>query len=148
MYEKLQLLDETRLNHLRDVFTQYETFHTDINERGAKTVQQILDVILEIKTEDEIEFWSQANVSGKPITERSARQLSTAGSGSTAAPPSVSIPPSSPAPRSTNTEHTLDRERSSENSNRLEPSTGKSIFPLGIAIWVDEFRLNLWFEYC
>ena len=148
MYEKLQLLDETRLNHLRDVFTQYETFHTDINERGAKTVQQILDVILEIKTEDEIEFWSQANVSGKPITERSARQLSTAGSGSTAAPPSVSIPPSSPAPRSTNTEHTLDRERSSENSNRLEPSAGKSIFPLGIAIWVDEFRLNLWFEYC
>jgi len=133
MFEKLQLLDETRLNHLRDVFTQYETFHTDLNERGAKNVQQILDVILEIKTEEEISSWARANISGKSITERSARQLSTAGSGSTAPPPAASITPSSPAPRSTNTENTLDRERSSENSNRLEPPAGKTFpFPLDL----------------
>ncbi|KAG9242377.1 Muniscin C-terminal mu homology domain-containing protein [Calycina marina] len=126
MYEKLQLLDETRLNHLRDVFTQYETFHTDANDREAKIVQQALETILDIKTEDEVSAWSNAHVSGKPVIERSARNMATA-SGITAlsTPSPVAVASTSPGPRRPNNNDAASErasERTSENSNRLEHS--------------------------
>jgi F-BAR domain only protein len=82
IYETLQALDERRLNHLRDVLTQYETHEADLIERNRKTVEQTLSSLLEIDTAQEIKNWSQASIAGKPLNERRTRQPSNAGSGS------------------------------------------------------------------
>ena len=116
VFETLQALDETRLNHLRDVLTQYETHEADQIERNRGIVEQTLSALLEVDTAQEIKNWSRATVSGKPITERRARQLSNAGSGSGGA--SLPLPPT---PRSDNM---------SEHSNKQESSGGKHPNPL------------------
>lgn len=121
IFETLQALDETRLNHLRDVLTQYETHEADQIERNRITVEQTLSSLLEIDTSQEIKNWSQAAVAGRSMTERSARQLSNAGSsvaggsfgGTNAAPP----PPQTP--RSTHTDN------ESEHSGKHEEKSGK-----------------------
>lgn len=81
IYETLQALDERRLNHLRDVLTQYETHEADVIEQNRKTVEQTLSSLLEVDTAQEIKNWSQATIAGKPLNERRTGQLSTAGSG-------------------------------------------------------------------
>lgn len=82
IYETLQALDERRLNHLRDVLTQYETHEADVIEQNRKTIEHTLSSLLEIDTSQEIKNWSQASIAGKPLNERRVRQPSTAGSGS------------------------------------------------------------------
>jgi hypothetical protein len=82
IFESLQALDERRLNHLRDVLTQYETHEADVIEQNRKTVEQSLSTLLEVDTAQEIKNWSQAAIAGKPLNERRARQPSTTGSGS------------------------------------------------------------------
>jgi len=121
IFETLQALDETRLNHLRDVLTQFETHEADQIERNRVTVEQTLSTLLEIDTAQEIRAWSQSIIAGKPITERRARQLSTAESSTGGS--ALRAPPT---PQSTHTDHT--NERTSEQSGRLEISGGKS-FP-------------------
>lgn len=117
VFETLQALDETRLNHLRDVLTQYETHEADQIERNRITVEQTLSALLEIDTEQEIRAWSQANVSEKP-RHRTIRQQSTAGSSITAA-----NLPAPPTPGSVAGDNAS--ERNSEQSARLESSTGR-----------------------
>jgi F-BAR domain only protein len=97
IFETLQALDETRLNHLRDVLTQYTTHQGDLMSRNTAAVEQTLNSLLEIDTSQEIKNWSQAGVAGTPITERRARQLSTAES-TTMSPTASNMPP--PTPRS------------------------------------------------
>jgi hypothetical protein len=97
IFEQLQALDERRLNHLRDVLTQYETHEADLIERNRKTVEQTLSALLEVDTAQEIKNWSQASIAGKPLNERRVRQPSNAGSGSGG---TASLPPP-PTPRST-----------------------------------------------
>ena len=111
IFETLQALDETRLNHLRDVLTQYETHEADQIERNRSIIEQTLRALLEIDTAQEIRNWSQATVSGKPVVERRTRQSSNAGSGSG----SATLPPP-PTPRS---------DSMSEHSNKHESSGGK-----------------------
>jgi hypothetical protein len=122
IFESLQALDERRLNHLRDVLTQFETHQADQVERNRITVEGALGSLLEVDTAQEIRNWSQQAVAGKPITERKARQLSTAGSTSAAATPSVSTIPPPPTPRSTHTD--TQSEHKSEHSTR--PQKGMS----------------------
>jgi hypothetical protein len=100
IFETLQALDERRLNHLRDVLTQYETHEADQVERNRKTIESTLSALLEIDTSQEISNWAAASIAGKPITERKARQLSSVGSSSTAA---THAPPPQ-TPRSTHTD--------------------------------------------
>ncbi|KAM3085125.1 Suppressor of Profilin deletion [Clarireedia jacksonii] len=119
VFETLQAVDERRLNHLRDVLTQYETHEADRVERNRVTVEQTLTALLEVDTAQEIKNWSAASVAGKPITERIARQLSSAG-GSTIASANHPLPP--PTPRSTHTDAASD-------ISRQESSGGTIPFP-------------------
>jgi hypothetical protein len=116
IFEQLQALDERRLNHLRDVLTQYETHEADVIERNRKTVEQTLSALLEIDTAQEIKNWSQASVAGKPLNERRVRQSSNAGSGSGG---TASLPPP-PTPRSTT-------DNQSEHSGGGNEKGGKNI---------------------
>jgi hypothetical protein len=120
VFETLQALDETRLNHLRDVLTQYETHEADQIERNRVTVEETLSALLEVDTAQEIRAWSNSNNSRKPATERRTRQPShDAGNTSQTATPRA--PPAPPVHSNTDSASM----RSSENSARRENSGGK-----------------------
>lgn len=118
IFETLQALDERRLNHLRDVLTQYETLEADQVERNRKTIESTLALLVEIDTSQEITSWAAASVAGKPITERKARQLSTAGSGTTAGTNTHMPPPQTP--QSTHTAQSTHTDNHSEHSGKQE----------------------------
>ncbi|APA13736.1 hypothetical protein SS1G_07570 [Sclerotinia sclerotiorum 1980 UF-70] len=96
IYESLQVADERRLNHLRDILTQFETHEADRIERSRVAVEQTLTALLEVDTAQEIRNWSEATTGGRPVTERSNRNISSAGD---SGGPALPIPP--PTPRST-----------------------------------------------
>ncbi|CCU74278.1 BAR superfamily protein [Blumeria hordei DH14] len=83
VFETLQALDERRLNHLRDVLTQYQTHEADINERIRKSVESTLKFLLDVDTEIEIKNWSQAGAPGKSLLKSN----SSGGANSSAVPP-------------------------------------------------------------
>ncbi|KAF9695070.1 hypothetical protein EKO04_006752 [Ascochyta lentis] len=58
VFEKLQAVDESRLNHLRDALTQFQTHEVDQVERSRITAEETLNVLLNIETADEIQTWS------------------------------------------------------------------------------------------
>ncbi|KAF2135037.1 hypothetical protein P153DRAFT_330018 [Dothidotthia symphoricarpi CBS 119687] len=64
VFEKLQAVDESRLNHLRDVLTQFQTHEVDQVERSRVTAEETLNVLLNIETADEIQTWALRTRSG------------------------------------------------------------------------------------
>jgi len=70
VFEKLQQVDETRCNHLRDVLTQFQTHEVDQVERSRATAEETLNILLNIETADEIKTWSLKVSSGKVPLER------------------------------------------------------------------------------
>lgn len=54
VFEKLQAVDENRVNHLRDVLTQLETHELDQLERNRKTAENCLNALLTVETNEEI----------------------------------------------------------------------------------------------
>ena len=115
VFEQLQALDETRVNHLRDVLTQLQTHEVDQVERNRKTAETCLNSILNVTTSDEISgFVAKNAVSGSveapPRKNRSATansstappvprtpddEISPLPSASTAPPPTLRTPSSS-----------------------------------------------------
>lgn len=90
IFETLQALDEQRINHLRDVLTQFETHEVDQATRTQASAEEVLNTILEVNTSQEIQNFVQRSVAGKPKVERKplTRQSSIVAS-SNLAPPSV-----------------------------------------------------------
>ncbi len=102
VFEQLQLLDETRVNHLRDVLTQFQTHEVDSIEQNRKPAELCLNALLNIETADEIKtFASRVRTEPRqaPLPRRqssastNARRLSSAGGGI--------APPMPPPPRLT-----------------------------------------------
>ncbi|KAK0641727.1 Muniscin C-terminal mu homology domain-containing protein [Cercophora newfieldiana] len=95
IFETLQAVDEQRINHLRDVLTQFETHEVDQATRTQATAEEVLNTILEVNTEQEIQNFVQRTTSGKPKVERTASKAMTrqsssgVGGSSSLAPPSV-----------------------------------------------------------
>lgn len=54
VFEQLQALDESRVNHLRDVLTQLQTHEVDQVERNRVSAESCLNAILNVNTTDEI----------------------------------------------------------------------------------------------
>ncbi|KAK3687726.1 Muniscin C-terminal mu homology domain-containing protein [Podospora appendiculata] len=90
IFETLQALDEQRINHLRDVLTQFETHEVDQATRTQASAEEVLNTMLEVNTAQEIQNFAQRTTAGKPKIERRTvtRQSSVAG-GSALAPPSI-----------------------------------------------------------
>jgi hypothetical protein len=78
VFEQLQAVDELRLNHLRDVLTQYETHESDQSARGQGTAEATLIALVEIDTSQEIRNFAKNTTQGRP--NLSGRRTSTAGS--------------------------------------------------------------------
>ncbi|KAI9891546.1 MAG: hypothetical protein M1814_002669 [Vezdaea aestivalis] len=70
VFEKLQAVDESRLNHLRDVLTQFQTHEADQVERSRATAEEVLNVLLNVDTSTEIKSFVNRAVSGRPRLER------------------------------------------------------------------------------
>ncbi|EMD95363.1 hypothetical protein COCC4DRAFT_178974 [Bipolaris maydis ATCC 48331] len=64
VFEQLQAIDETRLNHLRDVLTQFQTHEVDQVERSRSSAEETLNAMLNIETADEIQMWALRMRSG------------------------------------------------------------------------------------
>ncbi|KAF2649562.1 hypothetical protein K491DRAFT_610507 [Lophiostoma macrostomum CBS 122681] len=91
VFEKLQAVDESRLNHLRDVLTQLQTHEVDQVERNKATAEDTLNVMLNIETADEIKMWAIRMQSGeKPSVGR--KQSNTATPSRNLAPPPATPP--------------------------------------------------------
>ena len=85
VFEQLQALDESRLNHLRDVLTQFETHEVDQVERNRVTAESCLNVLLNLNTGDEISTFVARTSGGRPdILQRRQSRTPTI---PTAAPP-------------------------------------------------------------
>lgn len=96
--ETLQSVDESRLNQLRDVLTQYETHEMDNLIRCQQISESALHVLVEVDTSIEIVQWAQAVVAGRPVLDRrsAARQSSSIAEGSPGGN-AHSQPPAAPA---------------------------------------------------
>jgi flagellar hook-basal body complex protein FliE len=92
VFEQLQAIDESRLNHLRDVLTQFQTHEVDQVERNRITAEETLNALLNIETADEIQTWALRMRSGDlpPV----ARKMSNTGTPSR----SLAPPPTTPNP--------------------------------------------------
>ncbi|KAF2206403.1 hypothetical protein CERZMDRAFT_108074 [Cercospora zeae-maydis SCOH1-5] len=58
VFETLQALDETRLNQLRDILTQFVTLDVDQNEKSRGAAEQALNVLLNVEPADEIKMFA------------------------------------------------------------------------------------------
>lgn len=89
IFEQLQALDEQRVNHLRDLLTQYQTLEGDQAQRVQANAETVLNSILELNTADEIQAFAARVVQGKPKLEKrsSTRTSSNQGASSSLAPP-------------------------------------------------------------
>jgi len=92
IFEKLQAVDETRLNHLRDVLTQYGTHEADQVERNRIAAETTLNSLLEVDTAVEINNFAANATQGKPRLDR--RPAARTGSTVSAASSSLQPPPS------------------------------------------------------
>ncbi|KAH7031617.1 Muniscin C-terminal mu homology domain-containing protein [Microdochium trichocladiopsis] len=104
IFETLQALDESRMNHLRDALTQYGTFEGERAQRHQADAELILNSLLDYSTATEISHFASRTTAGKPKLEKRAtslRQNSTAGTTTSTTAPSTTAPNNSLAPSTT-----------------------------------------------
>ena len=118
VFEQLQSLDEMRVNHLRDVLTQFQTHEIDQVERNKTNAEVTLNALLNVETADEIKtFVARVGGPGSNV----------AGRRSSATP--IARPPSAIARPPTPTDGA--RAGPSLTQDRQAPSKFSSILPYG-----------------
>ncbi|KAF2402419.1 hypothetical protein EJ06DRAFT_507266 [Trichodelitschia bisporula] len=95
VFERLQAVDESRVDHLRNLLTQYQTHVIESTSTGSNAAEACLNALLNVQTADEIKTFAMRFTQNRPST--GGRQRSAAGStgpvtpiGSTLAAPSPS----------------------------------------------------------
>ncbi len=117
VFEQLQALDESRVNHLRDVLTQFETHEVDLVERNRITAESCLNALLNVNTAEEISTFVARNTGADQNVPRRLASRSATISSSTA----ESIPPP-PVPAATSPPTlTPSRERFRQDEERPSP---------------------------
>lgn len=106
VFENLQAVDESRLNHLRDVLTQFQTHEVDQVERNRVAAEQTLNTLLTVETADEIKSFQLRTLSNRPAIERQTSRTP-------AAPPTSQPTQSSLAPTSSHNNEDDASQRSS-----------------------------------
>lgn len=102
VFEQLQSLDEVRVNHLKDVLTQFQTHEVDRIEQNRKPAELCLNALLNIETADEIKMFVarvSTEIRQAPLPRRRSsasshiRRLHSSGEGA--------LPPMPPPPKLT-----------------------------------------------
>ncbi|CZT14452.1 uncharacterized protein RCC_00429 [Ramularia collo-cygni] len=65
-FDSLQVMDEKRVNELRDLLTQLQTLEIDQVEKSRVGAEQCLNVLLNVETADEIKTFALRSMSAKP----------------------------------------------------------------------------------
>ena len=94
VFEQLQSLDETRVNFLRDVLTQFQTHEVDQVERNRTSAESCLNALLNIETADEIKTFAAKVRGGR---DSSLRRRSSAATGARPQSASLAPPPTPPS---------------------------------------------------
>ena len=89
VFEGLQAADEGRLNHLRDVLTQYQTHVIESVSSVSSSAEECLNALLNVQVADEIKTFAMKTSAAQPSTQQ---ETSTATS-STARGPSTTLAP-------------------------------------------------------
>lgn len=110
IFETLQVLDESRVNMLRDLLTQLQTHESDRAQRSTDIAVETLAQMLEISTEREVQSFVQKVTAGKSslppsrtVTRRSTTHMSQNSASGTSAPSTPN--PSQPPPEDDTSEH-------------------------------------------
>ena len=121
VFEQLQALDESRVNHLRDVLTQFQTHEADLVERNRVTTESCLNIMLTISTSDEISTFVAKATGPAPVASfrSSSRRASSPGN-----PEDIAMIP--PIPR----------------LPRLRPPTAKTFSSSSPSRSTEEARIN------
>lgn len=99
IFESLQALDESRINQLRDLLTQYQTHEADCAQRTQEISADALAQVIEVSTEAEILGFSNKVTAGRARlpTRESTRRSSAAETQNSNPPPgtagSTAVPP-------------------------------------------------------
>ncbi|EXJ69188.1 uncharacterized protein A1O5_07224 [Cladophialophora psammophila CBS 110553] len=117
VFEQLQIVDESRVNHLRDVLTQFQTHEVDCIEKNKVSAESCLNALLNVETADEIKTFAARAVSRGAGT---LRRLSSATAGGRPTSSSIRAPPTPPPPRGTS-EGQSQRSNSFAGQDRLAP---------------------------
>ena len=100
VFEQLQDLDVSRIDHLRTVLTQLETYEVDLVERNRVTAESCLNALLNIDTKDEIStFVAKTSAAEHSIPTRTGSRGATDSSSSGGPPPTLAHAPTSPQSR-------------------------------------------------
>ena len=97
VFEQLQAVDEVRVDHLRDVLTQFQTHEVDSIEKNKASAESCLGALLNVETADEIKTFAARAAS------RQAPPLRRLSSATATGRPTSSLraPPTPPPPRGT-----------------------------------------------
>lgn len=93
VFEQLQAVDESRVNHLRDILTQFQTHELDLVERNRQIAESCLNTLLNLETIDEIKTFAAKISNGRqPPVRRQESGTQPAAAGASASP----LPPPPP----------------------------------------------------
>jgi predicted nucleic acid-binding Zn-ribbon protein len=96
IFETLQVLDESRVDLLRDLLTQFQTHESDRAQRDTDIAVETLAMMLEISTEREVQAFVQKVTAGKaqlPPRTATRRSAVSQNSGSVPSTPNPTQPP-------------------------------------------------------
>ncbi|KAL1960872.1 hypothetical protein VTO42DRAFT_5855 [Malbranchea cinnamomea] len=124
VFEKLQAVDEYRINLLRDVLTQFQTHEVDQIERNRQNAESCLNALLNLETADEIKIFA-ARVSGGRSTEVESRDQPAPAA---AEPPAAAPANSEPLPPPPKIHDDAESQRS-VHSRQGRPSMASSEIP-------------------
>ena len=93
VFEQLQVADEGRLNHLRDVLTQYQTHVIESVSSVSSSAEECLNALLNVQVADEIKTFAMKTSAAHPSTQ----QETSVATSSTARGPNITLAPTSSA---------------------------------------------------
>ena len=79
VFEQLQALDENRVNHLRDILTQFQTHEVELVSRNQASTESCLNAILNVNTADEISTFVARSAASAPTMVPRPKSRSTSG---------------------------------------------------------------------
>ncbi|KLJ07543.1 hypothetical protein EMPG_16996 [Blastomyces silverae] len=100
VFEQLQAVDEHRLNHLRDVLTQFQTHEADHIERTRRSTESCLNALLNVQTNEEIRAFTTKVTGGRaPVSRTTTDAAATTSPPSSGQIPAATGEPLPPPPR-------------------------------------------------
>lgn len=94
VFEQLQSLDEARVNHLRDVLTQFQTHELDQIEKIKVSAESCINALLNVETADEIKTFAARTRNQAPAGPPRQDSIT-----APTRPSGSNVPPAPPPPR-------------------------------------------------